>query len=114
MANPIEVSGKIIMFLEEKGGQGKNGPWKSKDFVIETEEQYPKKICLTAWGEKVDAINSFSEGDAVKCSINIESREYNDNWYTTLKIWKLEGTPRLRSDAPQSFNSNDSEDPLPF
>jgi hypothetical protein len=51
MAN--ELSGKVMLILPEQTGTGKNGQWSKQDFVIETEEQYPKKVCFSAWGEKV-------------------------------------------------------------
>ena len=38
--------------LAVQTGEGKNGTWKKQDFVIETDGQYPKKVCLTIWGDK--------------------------------------------------------------
>ena len=80
--------------------------------VIETNEQYPKKIAITCWGEKVDEIQSLAEGTQVKVAINIESREYNGKWYTDIKAWRIEmaGSQPADSTNTGSFNSiNDSE-----
>lgn len=85
----MEIQGKIIELLEPKSGQSSRGSWKKQDFIIETEDAFPKKVCITNWNDKVD-IASLKPGDQVTVSINIESREYNGNWYTDVKVWKLD------------------------
>jgi len=98
----LEIAGKIYKILPEQTGAGKNGAWKKQEFIIETVEQYPKKICISAWGDKVDALQSYAPGDEVKVSFNLESREYNERWYTDVRVWKFEGnTPSSSGSAPQ-------------
>ena len=86
----MDISGKITKFLKEQTGNGRNGTWVKLEFIIETNEQYPKSVCIAAWGDKVDEIRRFNPGDQVKLSVNIESREYNERWYTDVKVWKIE------------------------
>ena len=86
----LEITGKVINVLAEQTGSGKNGTWVKQDFVIETNEQYPKKVCCAAWGDKVAIVKGLTIGDQVKVSFNIESREYNERWYTELRAWKIE------------------------
>lgn len=86
----LEISGKIVKVLPEQTGSGKNGMWKKQEFILETVEQYPKKVCISAWGDKVDALQNYNSGDEVKVSFNIESREYNERWYTDVRVWKFE------------------------
>ena len=38
----MEIQGKIIDILPIQTGQGKNGTWRSQDYVLETADQYPK------------------------------------------------------------------------
>ena len=85
----MEITGSIIQVLQPQSGQGKNGPWKKQDFVIETTESYPKKICIAVWGDKIDT-SKLKAGITVKVAFDIESREYNGKWYTDLKAYKLE------------------------
>ena len=85
----LEVKGKIIKILPEQSGQSKNGGWKKQEFVIETMEQFPKKACFSAWGDKTDMVKQLLQGDEVLVSFNIESREYNERWYTDLRAWKI-------------------------
>ncbi len=122
----MEISGNVISILPEVSGQGKNGTWRKQEFIVETEGQYPKKICIAMWGDKIDQF-ALAEGDAITASVDIESREYNQRWYTEVKTWKVEkgaaggqappapaggdfGPPPNPSFAP----SGGSDDDLPF
>ncbi|MCO4818051.1 MAG: DUF3127 domain-containing protein [Bacteroidetes bacterium] len=107
----LEVTGQVIKLLPEQSGQSQRGPWKKQDMVIETNEQYPKKIAITCWGEKVDEIQQLTPGTMVKVAINIESREYNERWYTDIKAWKIDtqvGQPTDNTNTG-SFNSINEE-----
>lgn len=86
----LEVSGKLIKIMSPQTGSGKNGNWVKQEFIIETSEQYPKKICISAWGDKVDELGRLEIGEDVRVAVNIESREYNDRWYTDVRAWKIE------------------------
>ena len=91
------IQGRIIIAMPETGGTGKTGnPWKKQEFVLETADNYPKKILFTLWGDKIDQY-SLREGDQVSVSIDIESREYNGRWYTDLKAWKVEKSGEAQS-----------------
>jgi hypothetical protein len=114
----MEISGNIIQVLPLQTGEGKNGPWKKQDFVIETESQYPKKVCISMWGDRIDE-NMIKVGNGVTASIDVESREYNGRWYTDVKAWKLEGNTvseggddiAVPADIPAAV---EGEDDLPF
>ena len=84
----MEISGKIIELLPEKSGQSANGEWRKQEFILETEAQYPKKICFMVWGDKIDEFN-IQQGESLEVSIDVESREYNGRWYTDVKAWKV-------------------------
>ena len=119
----MELVGKIIKILPLQEGQGANGPWKKQDYIIETEEQYPKKVCFNAWGDKITQFN-VQEGQSYKVSINIESREYNERWYTDVRAWKVEPAgvaaapppantaAPVQNTQPQTTASNTSEDDI--
>jgi len=46
----MELSGKVIQILPKQTGEGKNGTWEKQEYVIETQGQYPKKVCFSIWG----------------------------------------------------------------
>ncbi len=86
----LDVKGKVINILPAQSGEGRNGRWEKQEFVIETMDQYPKKICFSAWGDKTSAVKQLTIGEEVTVSFNLESREYNQRWYTEARAWKIE------------------------
>ena len=123
----MEITGKIINILPETSGTSARGEWKKQDFILETQDQYPKKVCISNWNNKID-LNSLGKDAIITASINIESREFNEKWYTDVRIWKVEtkgtgNTPSFDADnAPpppplpdEDLSPSDSEaDDLPF
>jgi Domain of unknown function (DUF3127) len=95
----MEIKGKLMHVLAVQTGEGKNGTWKKQDFVIETDGQYPKKVCLTIWGDKFNE-TFLTIGNELLVSFDAESREYNGRWFTDLKAWKLELAGSESGDAP--------------
>ncbi len=121
----MEISGKIIAVLAPTSGEGKNGVWRSQDYVLETNDQYPKKVCFNLFGDKIDKF-PLSMGDVVNVSFDVESREYNGRWYTSIRAWKVEKnavnvSPMVDAVSDNNFNpppfdvenSNPGDD-LPF
>ncbi len=94
----LEFEGNLIKVLQEVTGQGKNGAWVKQDFVLETEDQYPKKACFTAWGDKSAELKNFSLGDKLRVTFSVESREYNERWYTDLRAYRID----LAGDTPSA------------
>ncbi|MBP5662923.1 MAG: DUF3127 domain-containing protein [Bacteroidales bacterium] len=87
----MEMIGKLLQKLPLQSGIGRTGnSWQKQEFVIETIEQYPKKVCANLWGDKLDMLDTVNIGDTVKVSFSIESREFNGKWYTDVKAWKIE------------------------
>ncbi len=115
----LEIEGKLIQILPEQTGSGQRGNWIKQDFVLETSEQYPKKICFSAWGDKTDALKQMVPGETVIVSFNPESREYNGKWYTDLRAWKIVKSSNVKKEesvTPPFFEDipPPEEDDLPF
>lgn len=117
----MDLKGKVIQLLPLQSGMGKKGPWKKQEFIVETQSQYPKKVCLSVWGDKVDQFN-ISVGQLINASIELESREYNGRWYTEARAWKIDknatgstaDVPPPSMDEPFTSDSNNTGDDLPF
>jgi len=115
-----EITGKIIKIMEPVSGEGKNGTWKKQEFIFETAGEYPKKVCIANWNDKVSA-EELKLGAELTVSVNIESREFNDRWYTDVKMWRVEPQGSMESeqsapplgldDAPPP---EEEDDGLPF
>ncbi len=116
----MELKGKVLQILPAQTGMGKKGQWKKQEFIVETQAQYPKKVCLSAWGDKIDQFN-LTAGEIVNVSVDLESREYNGRWYTEARAWKIEkGGSAPMSEAPPvgeepfETTSKGGSDDLPF
>lgn len=118
----LKITGRVSKILPEQSGTGKNGEWRKRDFILETGGQYPKQVCITQWGDNIDQ-NAVQEGEDITAHIDIQSREYNDKWYTDVKAWKIEkgagdSTPPPPSAPDLSYDDNqelpDLDEDLPF
>ncbi|MEG0500022.1 MAG: DUF3127 domain-containing protein [Rikenellaceae bacterium] len=93
----MELEGKIVAVLELQKGNTAKGEWKKQNFVIETISDFPKKVCVTVWGDKVAALSSMTIGEMVSLSVDLESREFNGKWYTDVKAFRIEKTAQVMS-----------------
>jgi hypothetical protein len=112
----MDISGKIVSLLPLQTGQGKNGTWKKQEFILETGDTYPKKVCIAVWGDKID-MGPVKPGVAVTVSFDVESREFNGRWYTDVKAWKIvpqAGNASAASSAMPAEMGAGADDDLPF
>ena len=87
----MEITGKIIAVLPERGGVSKTGnEWKMQEYVLETHEQYPRKMCFNVFGADKIAQFNIQAGDELTVSFDINAREYNGRWYTDIRAWRLQ------------------------
>jgi hypothetical protein len=98
----LEVIGKLVKVMEPVSGENSKGGWVKQEFVVETFETYPKKVCCSLWGDKTEQLRRFPVGTDLKVSINIESREYNERWYTEVRAWKIDAAAAT-APAPGGF-----------
>ena len=88
----MEIIGKAIAALPVKNGvsQRSGEQWQSREYVIETQEQYPKRICFEVFG--TDKLKEFNirNNDLIKVYFDISAREYNGRWYNSIRAWKVE------------------------
>jgi hypothetical protein len=117
----MQLTAKLVQLLPLQTGAGKNGPWKKQDIIVETEGTYPKKVCISIWGDKINE-NVLQVGSQLNISFDVESREYNGRWYTDVKAWKIEsagasaGGNSAPMDGQEYFDEGqmDPKEDLPF
>lgn len=117
----MEITGRITHAFPEVTGTSKAGnAWKKREYVLETVETYPKKVFFDFFGERADQY-PLQVGQTVKLSFDIESREYNGRWYTSIRGWKAEdagapvaqAAPMQQPGAPVGFPPPPSIDTTP-
>jgi hypothetical protein len=121
----MEISGRIIAVLPIRSGTSKNGnEWKSQDYVLETDEQYPKRMCFNVFGDKIDQF-AIQEKENLNVSFDIDCHEYQGRWFNNIRAWKVDrivdGAPMpsgggapIQQTPPPEFNAGDKADDLPF
>lgn len=119
------IVGTVIAVMQVESCVSKAGnAWKNQSFVVETSEQYPKKICFTML-EKNPMFCGIAVTMDVEVSYNLESREFNGKWYTNNPTaWKIDVINKLSQATPTHQNQdaahefppvpNDDIDNLPF
>jgi hypothetical protein len=91
---------------------------KKQDIIVETDGQYPKKVCISIWGDKINE-GQLQIGNLLQIDFDIESREYNNKWYTDIKAWKIELTTSTQKTTDNEVNTvdfiqNSKDEELPF
>ena len=71
----MEVKGRIIQKLDPQSGTSKAGnQWKKQEYILETLDNFPRKICFDFFGERADQY-PLNVGDMVNLSFDIESAQ---------------------------------------
>lgn len=116
----MQLTATLLQLLPAQSGQSKNGPWKKQDIIVQTDEKFPKKVCLSIWGDKIDEKQLILNSN-LQLEFDIESREFNGKWYTDIKVWKVtvlnpnEVVTDLPPAPPSPFVDDDEElEDLPF
>jgi hypothetical protein len=86
----MEVQGVLKQILRLESGESKSGKtWQKQTIIVETQETYPKLIAIEVSEKAISRLQDYRIGHTITCSINIESREYNGRWFTSVKAWKI-------------------------
>ena len=133
----MELQGRVIVVMEPREGTSARGPWKSQQYVIETHDQYPKKMVFDIFG--ADRIDQFAikAGEEIIVSFDVDAHEYQGRWFNNIRAWNIQrvdaaavqaagapasATPTLGTQAPAGGSqapfpptaSGSDADDLPF
>lgn len=84
----MQISGTILQVLANQSGLSINGAWSKQNIIVETTDDYPKKVCISIWNGKVD-VTKLEIGKKYLFHCNIESKEFKEKWYTEISLWKI-------------------------
>lgn len=97
----MQLTAKPTQILPIQTGTGKNGEWKKQDSIVKTIGQYPRKVCISIWGDKINE-GQLRIGNLLQIDFDIESREYNSKWYTDIIAWEIEVAGSSNQNIPNN------------
>ena len=111
----MQVKGKLYAIKETQVISEK---FKKKEFIVETEDQYPQFILIQLTQDRVDLINMFEVGDKVTVSINLRGRAWENpqgetKYFNTVEAWRIEGQSSENSTSAKQAPAEEAGD-LPF
>lgn len=87
----MEIIGiiKKIYPIQEGVSKSTGNPWKSMEFLLETEDRYPQSGCFQLMNDNCTRFD-IKEGDKVKVQFDMKAREWENKAYNTLIAWKVD------------------------
>lgn len=85
----MEIQGKVIAVLPERSGISQRGEWRFQTYVIETQEQYPKKMAFDVFGGDRIANFGIHLGDVIDVSFDIDAHEYQGRYFNQIRAWDV-------------------------
>ena len=91
--NELQLTGRLVKICPKESGVSKsNKAWENLTFVIETEDtEYHKLISMVLFGDKISYIDKFNIGDVLTVKFSIESREFNNRYFTNVNAYSITG-----------------------
>ena len=86
-----KTKGRIIDIFQTQQISDK---FKKREFVIETDEQYPQLIKMEFVQDNCSKLDSFAIGQDVEVYFNLRGRKWTnkegkDNYFITLSVWRM-------------------------
>lgn len=112
----LTIKGKVVSNLGVQKGTSKAGKeWSKTTLIVEYgDSQYPKRVALDNL-KNAEEFAKLAVGAEGVFHIEVESREFNGRWYTSVNCWKWEvAQPATQQPAPQQPTAPTEDDGLPF
>jgi len=109
----MELQGKVIAVLPERSGVSARGEWKTQDYVIETHDQYPRKMVFNVFGADRIAQFAIKAGEEITVSFDIDAHEYQGRWFNSIRAWNIQRIDAAASQAASPVPAADAQAPFP-
>lgn len=111
----MELQGRIIKVCELRKGVSRTSgnPWASQDYVIETHDQYPRRMVFNVFGEEKIKNFNIQEGEELTVSFDIDAREYNNRWFNDIRAWRVDRTTS-QAQQPMPSYGQPAQQPAPY
>lgn len=111
----MDFTGKIIAVLGVRSGISKStqNEWKVQEFVIESHDQYPKRMCFEVFGaDKLQQFN-IQVGEEMTVSFDIDARQWQDRWFNSVRVWAVNRNVQQPAAAAPAAEPNAPAMPFP-
>lgn len=95
-------------------GYGKEGKKKQLVHLSYEAGNKTRMVAVTCFGKGMEALSSVNVGDIVDATILVESREYNDKYYTDATMWEISVVKAARGGKQDVSAGLSQDDDLPF
>jgi hypothetical protein len=102
----MEIQGKVIAVLPERSGVSARGEWKSQTYVIETQEQYPKKMAFDVFGADRLAQFNIQSGEVINVSFDIDAHEYQGRYFNQIRAWNVTKVSQQAAQQAMASSAN--------
>lgn len=116
----MEIRGKIIKAFDVREGVSDRGSWMIASYLLETQEQYSKKMLFEISGEerikRCNVQGLMSGGAEVVVYFDIDAHEWNGKWFNQIRAYDVrlanDNAPTTAAEANAAGGVN--TDDLPF
>ena len=85
----MEIQGRIIAVLPMKSGRTAKGEWKVQQYVLETDDKYPKRLLFDLFGENKISEFDIQKGDFVTVSFDPDAHQKDGRWFGSNRAWDV-------------------------
>ena len=101
----LKLTGAIIAIMEK---QQVTDTFAKREFVIETDEQYPQMVKFELIQAKCEDIDKHKLGETVTVHFNVVGRKWNDKqgkdvYFVSVNAWRLEAVQSASNDNSSSM-----------
>lgn len=77
--------------MPTQNGTSQSGKaWQKREFIIEeTVGNYPNSMVITAFGDRVEKLNTLRLGDYVTARFDTQAREYNGRAFNNITLYDI-------------------------
>ena len=78
--------------------------WQKREFIIEeTVGNYPNSLVITAFGDRVEKLNTLRVGDYVTARFDTQVREYNGRAFNNITLYDITQPQPQAQPQPQTY-----------
>ena len=101
----MEITGVVKSVMPTQTGTSQSGKaWQKREFIIEENVgNYPNSLVITAFGDRVEKLNTLRVGDYVTARFDTQVREYNGRAFNNITLYDITQPQSQAQPQPQAY-----------